>query len=171
MLAWKVCNVARVVVAAACLGGAEKCIETRRGLCQTAQGFRPYALQVPGYFLRSGRSVYAVRPAQDSVDARRMDESINITLEPGSFTQKQINPHASPNVNGWLLRLAVEAAKRAIHESAALSATPGFPRLDMTIARARDWSYVSPVAEGAANIMEDQYLQRYLPVVSSSTRK
>jgi len=67
-------NVARVVVAAACLGGAEKCIEIAADYAKQRKAFGRTLSKFQGIFLRSGRSIYAVRPAQDPVDARRLDD-------------------------------------------------------------------------------------------------
>ena len=141
-------NVARVVVAAACLGGAEKCIEIAADYAKQRKAFGRSLSKFQGisFDLADLYTQLDLLKLQLARGAWMIDKYYS---EPGSFTQKQINPIIAQCK--WLApQLAVEAAKRAIMICGAFGYTKDSP-LEMAMRGAM--SYVSG-AEGAANIMK-----------------
>jgi acyl-CoA dehydrogenase len=141
-------NVARVVVAAACLGGAEKCLEIavdyakqRKAFGQTLSRFQGISFDLAETYTRLEMLKLNLQKAAWMIDS--------YYTEPGSFTQKDINIVVSQCK--WLApQLAVDAAKQAIMILGAFGYTKESP-LEMALRGAM--SYVAG-AEGAANIMK-----------------
>ena len=141
-------NVARVVVAAACLGGAEKCLEIavdyakqRKAFGQTLSRFQGISFDLAETYTRLEMLKLNLQKAAWMID--------RYYAEPGSFTQKDINIVVAQCK--WLApQLAVDAAKQAIMTLGAFGYTKESP-LEMALRGAM--SYVAG-AEGAANIMK-----------------
>jgi acyl-CoA dehydrogenase len=141
-------NVARVVVAAACLGGAEKCLEIavdyakqRKAFGQTLSRFQGISFDLAETYTRLEMLKLNLQKAAWMIDS--------YYTEPGSFTQKDINIVVAQCK--WLApQLAVDAAKQAIMILGAFGYTKESP-LEMALRGAM--SYVAG-AEGAANIMK-----------------
>jgi acyl-CoA dehydrogenase len=141
-------NVARVVVAAACLGGAEKCLEIavdyakqRKAFGQTLSRFEGVSFDLADIFTRLDMLKLNLQKAAWMID--------RFYAEPGSFTQKDINIIVAQCK--WLApQLAVDTAKQAIMVLGAFGYTKESP-LEMALRGAM--SYVAG-AEGAANIMK-----------------
>jgi acyl-CoA dehydrogenase len=141
-------NVARVVVAAACLGGAEKCLEIavdyakqRKAFGQALSRFQGISFDLADTYTRLDMLKLNLQKAAWMID--------RYYAEPGSFTQKDINIVVAQCK--WLApQLAVDAAKQAIMILGAFGYTKESP-LEMAMRGAM--SYVAG-AEGAANIMK-----------------
>ncbi|MGA2670884.1 MAG: acyl-CoA dehydrogenase family protein [Dehalococcoidia bacterium] len=141
-------NVARVVVAAACLGGAEKCLEIavdyakqRKAFGQTLSKFEGISFDLVEIYTRLEMLKLNLQKVAWMID--------RYYTEPGSFTQKDINIVVAQCK--WLApQLAVDAAKQAIMILGAFGYTKESP-LEMALRGAM--SYVAG-AEGAANIMK-----------------
>jgi acyl-CoA dehydrogenase len=141
-------NVARVVVAAACLGSAEKCLEIavdyakqRKAFGQTLSRFQGISFDLAETYTRLDMLKLNLQKAAWMID--------RYYAEPGSFTQKEINIVVAQCK--WLApQLAVDAAKQAIMILGAIGYTRELP-LEMALRGAM--SYVAG-AEGAANIMK-----------------
>jgi acyl-CoA dehydrogenase len=141
-------NVARVVVAAACLGSAEKCLEIavdyakqRKAFGQTLSRFQGISFDLAEIYTRLDMLKLNLQKAAWMID--------RYYAEPGSFTQKEINIVVAQCK--WLApQLAVDAAKQAIMILGAIGYTKELP-LEMALRGAM--SYVAG-AEGAANIMK-----------------
>jgi acyl-CoA dehydrogenase len=141
-------NVARVVVAAACLGGAEKCLEIaadyakqRKAFGQTLSRFQGISFDLVETYTRLEMLKLNLQKAAWMID--------KYYTEPGSFMQKEINIIVAQCK--WLApQLAVDAAKQAIMVLGAFGYTKESP-LEMALRGAM--SYVAG-AEGAANIMK-----------------
>lgn len=141
-------NVARVVVSAACLGGAEKCLEIavdyakqRKAFGQTLSRFQGISFDLAETYTRLDMLKLNLQKAAWMID--------RYYAEPGSFTQKDINIVVAQCK--WLApQLAVDAAKQAIMILGAFGYTKESP-LEMALRGAM--SYVAG-AEGAANIMK-----------------
>jgi len=106
-------NVARVVVAAACLGGARKCIEIAADYAKQREGLRSFIIQVPGDILLTWRTCipsWTLLKLQLARGAWMID---NIIPSRAVSTQKQII-QLLPQCKWLAPQLAVEAAKRAI---------------------------------------------------------
>jgi acyl-CoA dehydrogenase len=141
-------NVARVVVAAACLGGAEKCIEIAADYAKQRKAFGRSLSKFQGisFDLADLYTRLDLLKNQLMRGAWMIDKYYS---EPGSFTQKQINPIIAECK--WLApQLSVDAARQAIMILGAFGYTKESP-LEMAMRGAM--SYVSG-AEGAANIMK-----------------
>jgi acyl-CoA dehydrogenase len=141
-------NIARVVVAAACLGSAEKCLEIavdyakqRKAFGQTLSRFQGISFDLAETYTRLDMLKLNLQKAAWMID--------RYYAEPGSFTQKEINIVVAQCK--WLApQLAVDAAKQAIMILGAIGYTKELP-LEMALRGAM--SYVAG-AEGAANIMK-----------------
>jgi acyl-CoA dehydrogenase len=141
-------NVARAVVAAACLGGAERCIEIaadyakqRMAFGQPLSKFQGISFELADLYTRLDLLKLQLMRAAWMIDQYNAD--------PGSFTQKQINVVIAQCK--WLSpHLAVDAAKQAIMILGAFGYTKDSP-LEMAMRGAM--SYVAG-AEGASNIMK-----------------
>jgi len=89
-----------VVVAAACLGGAEKCIEIAADYAKQRKAFGRSLSKFQGISFDLADLYTQFRPAQEPVDERGLDDR-QVYSEPGSFTQKQIKPdHSGMQVAG-----------------------------------------------------------------------
>ena len=141
-------NVARAVVAAACLGGAERCIEIaadyakqRMAFGQPLSRFQGISFELSDLYTRLDLLKLQLMRGAWMID--------KFYSEPGSFTQKEINVVIAQCK--WLAPLlAVDAAKQAIIIQGAFGYTKESP-LEMAMRGAM--SYVAG-AEGAANIMK-----------------
>jgi acyl-CoA dehydrogenase len=141
-------NVARAVVAAACLGGAERCLEIaadyakqRKAFGRTLSKFQGISFDLADMYTQLDLLKLQLMHAAWMID--------KFYSEPGSFTQKDINIVIAECK--WLSpQLAVDIAKRAIMILGAFGYTKESP-LEMALRGAM--SYVSG-AEGAANIMK-----------------
>ena len=141
-------NVARAVVSAACLGGAEKCLEIateyarqRKAFGRPIGKFEGVAFELVELYNRLEMLKLLLQKACWMID--------KYYAEPGSFTQKEINVVIAQCK--WLAPLlAVEAAQKAMIVLGAFGYTKESP-LEMAMRGAM--SYVAG-AEGAANIMK-----------------
>jgi acyl-CoA dehydrogenase len=141
-------NVARAVVAAACLGGAEKCIEIavdyakqRKAFGQALSRYESVSFDLAELYTRLEMLKLLLQKGAWMID--------RFYAEPGSFTQKDINIVIAQCK--WLApQLAVDAARQAIMILGAFGYTKESP-LEMALRGAM--SYVAG-AEGAANIMK-----------------
>ncbi len=141
-------NAARAVVAAACLGGAEKCLEIateyakqRKAFGRTLSKFEGVTFELVDLYNRVEMLKLLLQKACWMIDRYYAD--------PGSFTQKEINVIVAQCK--WLAPLlAVEAAQKAMIVLGAFGYTKESP-LEMAMRGAM--SYVVG-AEGAANIMK-----------------
>lgn len=141
-------NVARVVVASACLGGAEKCLEIavdyakqRKAFGQALSRFEGVSFDLVEIYTRLEMLKLNLQKAAWMID--------RFYAESGSFIQKDINILVAQCK--WLApQLAVDAAKQAIMILGAFGYTKESP-LEMAMRGAM--SYVAG-AEGAANIMK-----------------
>jgi acyl-CoA dehydrogenase len=141
-------NVARAVVAAACLGGAEKCIEIaadyakqRMAFGQPLSKFQGISFELAELYTRLDLLKLQLMRGAWMIDQYNAD--------PGSFTQKQINVVIA-QCKMLAPHLAVDAAKQAIMILGAFGYTKDSP-LEMAMRGAM--SYVAG-AEGATNIMK-----------------
>jgi len=141
-------NVARAVVAAACLGGAERCIEIaadyakqRMAFGQPLSRFQGISFDLADLYTRLDLLKLQLMRGAWMID--------KFYSEPGSFTQKQINVVIA-QCKLLAPQLAVDAARQAIMILGAFGYTRESP-LEMAMRGAM--SYVAG-AEGAANIMK-----------------
>jgi len=141
-------NVARAVVSAACLGGAEKCLEIateyakqRKAFGRPISQFQGISFDVADLYARLDMLKLMLQKACWMIDM--------YYAEPGSFTQKDINVAIAECK--WLSPLlAVETAQKAMVILGAFGYTKESP-LEMAMRGAM--SYVVG-AEGAANVMK-----------------
>lgn len=141
-------NIARAVVAAACLGGAEKCLEIavdyakqRTVFGRTLSKFQGISLELAEDYARLDMLKLMLQKGCWMIDKYYSD--------PGSFTQKEINVVIAQCK--WMAPLlAVDIAKHAIMVLGAFGYTKDSP---LEMAMRGVMSYVAG-AEGATNIMK-----------------
>ena len=141
-------NVARVVVSAACLGGAERCLEIaaeyakqRKAFGKTLSRFQGISFNLAELYTRLDLLKLQLQRGAWMID--------KFYSEPGSFTQKEINVVIAQCK--WLSpQLAIDIARDAIMILGAFGYTKESP-VEMAMRGAM--SYVAG-AEGAANIMK-----------------
>lgn len=141
-------NVARAVVAAACLGGAERCLEIateyaklRKTFGRPLSQYQGISFELVNCYTRLEMLKLLLQKASWMID--------KYYTEPGSFTQKEINVVIAQCK--WLApELAVDVARQSIIVLGALGYTRESP-LEMAMRGAM--SYVAG-AEGTANIMK-----------------
>lgn len=141
-------NVARAVVAAACLGGAEKCLEIgleyvkqRMAFGKPIGKFEGISFEMAEDYTRLEMLKLLLQKGCWMIDQYNQDHS--------SFTQKEINPIIAQCK--WLApQLGVEIAKHAMMYHGAFGYTKDSP---LEMAMRGIMSYVAG-AEGAANIMK-----------------
>jgi acyl-CoA dehydrogenase len=141
-------NVARVVVSSACLGAAEKCLEIsadyakqRMAFGQTLSKFQGISFDLADDFVKLDMCKLMLQKAAWMID--------RYYVEPGSFTQKEINV-AVAECKWWAPLLAADVAKHAIMVLGGFGYTKHSP-LEMALRGVM--SYVAG-AEGATNIMK-----------------
>jgi acyl-CoA dehydrogenase len=141
-------NVARVVVDAACLGAAEKCLEIavdyakqRTAFGKTISRFQGISFQLADDYTRLDMCKLMLQKAAFMID--------KYYSEPGSFTQKEINI-AVAETKAEAPLLAADVAKHAIQILGGFGYTKQSP-LEMALRGVM--SYVSG-AEGSTNIMK-----------------
>ena len=141
-------NVARIVVASACLGAAERCIEIAADYAKQRMAFnRPLSkyqgvsFELAEDYVKLDMCKLMLQKAAYMVD--------RYYAEPGSFTQKEINI-AVAECKWWAPLLAADAAKHAIMILGGFGYTKQSP-LEMALRGVM--SYVAG-AEGATNIMK-----------------
>lgn len=141
-------NVARAVVSAACLGGAERCLEIAADYAKQRMAFgQPLSrFQGVSFDLADLYTRLDLLKLQLIRGAWMIDKFYS---EPGSFTQKQINVVIA-QCKLLAPQLAVDVARQAIMILGAFGYTKESP-LEMAMRGAM--SYVAG-AEGAANIMK-----------------